>query len=161
MKRALVRNLTLSSIAVSILGFILLIAGIASGTPTTSTLADGTVSSTVTDANGALIGLGGLLLGISGIVGFVAWIGALVKTAQISSWGWFVIVFLLGPIALLIYSFIGPEMPATPVGYAPGYPPVGYPPVAYPPQTPPPAYPQPGVSPQQSNYPPPLPTAQG
>jgi hypothetical protein len=126
MKRSLVRKLTLISIGAAILGVILLIVTLATGGKTTSQLADGTTMVTVTSVNGALLAVSILFLVGGGIVNFVAWIGALIKTAQIRSWGWFVLVFLLNPLGLLIYSFAGPETPAA-IGYAPP-PQTGYPP---------------------------------
>jgi len=91
------------------------------------------------------------------VIYFVAWFGALIKTAQIQQMGWFVLILLLGFIPLLIYALAGPETPNTPaVVYVPppGYPPQpGYPPPpGYMPQ---PSYPLPAGYPPQPNYPPP------
>jgi hypothetical protein len=75
---------------------------------------------------------------------FVAWFGALIKTARIQQMGWFTLILLLGIIPLFIYALVGPETPNAPaVVYVPS---PGYPPQAgYPAQ---PGYPPP------SNYPP-------
>jgi len=55
--------------------------------------------------------LGSIILLIGGIVAFVAWIGALVKTAQLGRWGWFVCLIVFSIIAMLIYIFSGPQTP--------------------------------------------------
>jgi len=125
MKRSLIRKLTLISIGAAILGVILLIVTLATGGKTTSQLADGTTQVTITSVNLGLLALSLVFLIGGGIVNFVAWIGALIKTAQIRSWGWFVLVFLVNPIGLLVYSFAGPEAP-TAIAYMPeqtGFPP--------------------------------------
>ncbi len=49
------------------------------------------------------------LLGLGALAFVVAWIMGLVKTAQLSRWGWFVAVLLLGAIGTLIYGIAGPE----------------------------------------------------
>lgn len=82
----------------------------------TATCANGASdSATITNcatgvAGAALIGLVGIVLG--GICTLIAWIGGLIKTAQISRWGWFVLVLLLSPLGSLIYGFAGPETKA-------------------------------------------------
>ena len=126
MKRSLIRKLALSSIGVALLGGILLIVTIATGTKTTSQLADGTTMVSITSVNVGLLIVSILVLVAGGIVNFIAWVGALVKTAQIHSWGWFALVFFLNPIGMLIYSFVGPEVPAVmayPMPQQTGYPP--------------------------------------
>jgi hypothetical protein len=44
----------------------------------------------------------------------IAWIGALIKTAQLGQWLWFVLVLLLSGtvIMMLVYIFAGPTKPA-------------------------------------------------
>lgn len=44
----------------------------------------------------------------------IAWVGALIKTAQLRQWIWFVFLLCLSGITLLVYSFAGPETPAPP-----------------------------------------------
>jgi hypothetical protein len=160
MARPLVRNLTLASLGLLIVGIILLVASFAGSTisPSSVDVNGNTVPGTVTGNNGALFGLGLLLIFGGSIVHLVAYIGALIKTAQLQRWAWFVIVLLLSPIALLVYAFAGPDAPATPAypGYPQGYmPPQGpYGPQGqpYPPQQYPPQYPSQQYPPQQ--YPP-------
>ncbi len=55
-----------------------------------------------------------------------AWLGALLKLAELKRWGWFAVIFIcsfLGFFAMLLYVFIGPETVAPPrsSGYS-GYP---------------------------------------
>jgi hypothetical protein len=38
----------------------------------------------------------------------VAWIGALIRTAQSGRWGWFVLLLLFSGVSLLIYLLWGP-----------------------------------------------------
>jgi len=53
-------------------------------------------------------GISTLIFVVAGILGLIGWIMALVKTAQIARWGWFVAVLLLNPIGPLIYGLAGP-----------------------------------------------------
>jgi hypothetical protein len=45
---------------------------------------------------------------VASILATVAWVGALIKMAQLQRWGWFVGLLLFSGIALLIYVFAGP-----------------------------------------------------
>ena len=77
-------------------------------------------------ASPALV-LGYLVLGITGIVMLVMWIGALIKLGMQRAWGWFVGVLVLhllglGIIGMGAYAIAGPEdedlvviRPSTPV----------------------------------------------
>lgn len=63
-------------------------------------------SSSVYAAGVALAGIGGLIVAIS-------WILALISTAVLGRWGWFIVMLVLGLIGLMlimmiIYSFVGP-----------------------------------------------------
>jgi hypothetical protein len=49
-----------------------------------------------------------LLYIVGGIVFAVAWVSALIRTAQLHRWGWFLFLLLLSIIALPIYLFWGP-----------------------------------------------------
>jgi hypothetical protein len=160
MSRTLIRNLALTSVGLIVAGVILVFAGIASGNLSITTDPTTGEATSTGAPNAPVLALGVILLVGSAIVHLVAWIGALVKTAQIQQWVWFVLILLLGIIPLVIYGFIGPEAPNPPaVAY---YPPPGYPPQAgYPPQQPgypqqPQGYPpQPGYPQQPQGYPPP------
>jgi hypothetical protein len=81
----------------------------------------GAAHSTVDSATGAVTSVGNPGLVTAGvgvyIVGsillLIAWIGALVKTAQLGRWGWFVCLLLLSGLTMLIYIFGGPTTPAS------------------------------------------------
>jgi oligopeptide transport system ATP-binding protein len=45
---------------------------------------------------------------LSGVISLPSWIGALIRAAQMRTWGWFILVLLLGSIGSLIYSIYGP-----------------------------------------------------
>jgi hypothetical protein len=125
MSRSLSRTLYLIGIGILILGGILLAIGIPGGTTTT----DANGVHVTTPGNGALFGIGLTLMLLASIPMFVAWIGALVRTAQLGTWGWFVALLLVSGIAMLIYIFFGPDIPrrTAPIWSntpsAPGHPP--------------------------------------
>jgi hypothetical protein len=118
---------------------------------------------------GQLVGvvIGSFLWLAAAIIWLIAWIGALVRSAKMQSWVWFVIVLLLSGLGTLLYALLGPsDRPARamypPTSYPPsGYPPTNYPPSGYPPPSYPPSdYPQSGYEPTQyppAGYPPPPP----
>lgn len=54
----------------------------------------------------ALIGV--TIIIISLVLGAIAWVGALVKTAKLGRWGWFAFLLLLSYGTMLIYIFWGP-----------------------------------------------------
>lgn len=58
--------------------------------------------------NSMLTGIGALLVAIGALLAFIAWIGALIKTARLGRWGWFVFLLIFSGITLLIYIFAGP-----------------------------------------------------
>lgn len=56
------------------------------------------------------IGLfGAVILLVGGVVSLVAWISALIRSASMRSWVWFVIVLLFGSLATLFYALFGPS----------------------------------------------------
>jgi len=159
MSKSLSRTLYLIGLGVVIVATILLIAGLAGST--TGPGANGTTTITSV-GNPALVGIAVFVYVVGGILSFIAYIGALIKTAMLGRWGWFVCLLLISGITMLVYIFAGPEtrpvtqMAYPPQGYPqPGYPPPqGYPPQGYPqPGNPPAGYPQPGYPPPQG-YPP-------
>ena len=109
MKRSLSRTLYLIALGISIVGIILLFVSLIGSTPTTDT-SSGSIG------NPVLFGIALFLMFASAIPALIAWIGALVKMAQLSRWGWFVCLFFFSGIAMLIYIFAGPETPAVPQG---------------------------------------------
>jgi hypothetical protein len=89
--------------------------------------------------------IGSILWLISAVIWIVAWIGALVRSARMQTWVWFVIVLIFSGLGTLLYALFGPlDHPATT-----GYPPISYPQAGYPPSN----YPQPGYPP--ADYQPP------
>ncbi|HLH60102.1 MAG TPA: hypothetical protein VKV20_00350 [Ktedonobacteraceae bacterium] len=146
MSKALSRNLYLIGLAITIVAIILLFAGLA-GTQTYTDASGYTQVSSI--GNPALFGISIFLFVVAGIINLVAWIGALVKTAQLGRWGWFICLLLLSGITMLVYIFAGPTTRANPQVAAAGYAPAGYPQQGYPQQ----GYPQQGSYPQQGGYP--------
>jgi hypothetical protein len=61
-----------------------------------------------------IVGLvGALAVLLGGVVGAVAWIGALIRSARMQTWGWFAVVLLLLGLGTLLYALAGPqEQPA-------------------------------------------------
>jgi len=58
--------------------------------------------------NSMLTGLGALLVALGSLLAFIAWLGALIKTARLGRWGWFVFLLIFSGITMLIYIFAGP-----------------------------------------------------
>jgi len=160
-RKSLSRNLYLIGLGLIIVATALLFAGIAGSQTTTDASGYTQVTSL---GNPALFTTGIVLYIVAGIIDLIAWIGALVKMAQLGRWGWFICLLLFSGIAMLIYIFAGPETPAASQVTAATYPQqgypqpdyqAGYPPPSYPQQGgyPPPGYPQQGNYPQQGGYP--------
>ncbi|HEV8192811.1 MAG TPA: hypothetical protein VGP82_15205 [Ktedonobacterales bacterium] len=101
MSKSLSRNLYLLGILGFIVAFVVLTVSAAGATAN----ADGTI----TGGNAALALVSTLLFAVAGIITFIAWIGALIKTAQLQRWGWFVCLIVFSGITMLIYVFAGPE----------------------------------------------------
>ena len=101
------KSLTRTLYLIAIVGFIvgIVVGGI--GATQTTVDANGVASLTGTGALLALVGVA--LYIIAGILAFVAWIGALIKTAQLQRWGWFVCLIIFSGITMLVYIFAGPE----------------------------------------------------
>lgn len=116
MERKTSRNLYLVSLVLWIVGIILfaVAGGIAAANSTVN--ADGTVNTAASAGVGipALIAI--ILFIIAGILGLIAWIGALIKTAQLSQWVWFILLIVFSGITMLVYIFAGPTEPATTAG---------------------------------------------
>ncbi|MBA3825548.1 MAG: hypothetical protein H0X24_16825 [Ktedonobacterales bacterium] len=125
MSKPAIRNLSLGSLAGAILGFVFLfLSFIGAATQTTSDPATGATTVHINSVgNPALLVLSILLFIVAGIVGFIAWIGALIRTAKVQRWAWFAAILVIGPVVALIYSFVGPDAPS-----APAYPQSQYPP---------------------------------
>ncbi len=109
MRRSLSRTLYLIGLGMTILGAILLGVSLIGSTPSTE-------ASSGSIGNPVLFGISLFLMFVAAIPLLVAWIGALVKLAQLSRWGWFVCMFFFSGITMLIYIFAGPETPAVQSG---------------------------------------------
>jgi hypothetical protein len=103
--------LALGSIVLIILGVVFAVVAAAGAT----TNADGTIAASATTGIFGILALACYVIGA--ILALVAWIGGLIKTAQIGAWVWFVIVLILGSLGALIYGIAGPETRATPAAY--------------------------------------------
>ncbi len=109
MSRVLSRNLYLIGLGIMVVSFILLGVSLIGSTPSTET-SSGSIG------NPALFGFSFFVMFTAAVPLLIAWIGALVKMAQLSRWGWFICLLLFQGITMLIYIFAGPETPATPQG---------------------------------------------
>lgn len=113
MEVQLSKSLTRTLYLIAIIGFIVgIVVGTIGASQTTVDATTGAASLTGTGAILALVGVA--LYVIAGILAFVAWIGALIKTAQLQRWGWFVCLIVFSGITMLIYIFAGPETRPTP-----------------------------------------------
>jgi drug/metabolite transporter (DMT)-like permease len=106
MRKGVMRTLALIGFAGDILGFVLLGA---SGSLDLQTL---NVNSTITipnlaSGNHALFEAAAIVLTVAFIISLIAWIGGLVRTAQMRQWAWFVVMLVLGVVITLIYGFVG------------------------------------------------------
>ena len=91
------------SLGVTVIGACVLAASVPSG---------GTYSYQSASSGGLAVAL--IIIVIAVVMVFVAWIGALIHTAQFSRWGWFVSILLLGGLALLAYTIAFPDTPVYP-----------------------------------------------
>lgn len=53
--------------------------------------------------------IGVVILLIGSLISLIAWIGALVRSAKMGSWGWFVVVLIFSGLGTLIYVLAGPS----------------------------------------------------
>lgn len=121
MRKSTSRTLYLLGVAVAIVATVLLIPSLAGST--TSTDAYGAVHVT-SIGNPPLFAVSIALYCAAGILGFIAWIGALIRMAQFQEWTWFVLLIVLSGITMLVYIFAGPDQPRqrVPAWAPPGYP---------------------------------------
>ncbi|HET8909090.1 MAG TPA: hypothetical protein VFN11_19210 [Ktedonobacterales bacterium] len=106
MERKTSRNLYLASIVIFVVGLVLLIVagGAASANANSTSVGTGV---------GIMAIVSSLLFIVGGILATIAWIGALIKTAKLGQWVWFILVILFAPIMMLVYIFAGPTEPKT------------------------------------------------
>lgn len=133
MSKRIILWLEVIAIIVSIIGLAVFLPTVLSvaQTCTPEQLSAQTCTPTVSTGQGAGFVIGVLLFVVAGIVHLVAWIGALIRSAKMQTWGWFVIVLIFSGLGTLIYAIAGPSnQPAMAAYPAQGYPP------QYPPQYP-------------------------
>jgi hypothetical protein len=114
MRKSVSRALYLLALLLGIAGIVVFIYGASGGDMNTlrALMTSGHLF-VATDMNSSLLtGIGVLLVGIGSLLGFIAWIGALIRTAILGRWGWFVFLLIFGGIILLIYIFAGPTTSA-------------------------------------------------
>jgi hypothetical protein len=162
MKKKTIFWLVLTALILDIIGVVIFAPSIASAASHCTQEQINTNTCSITLQGGPLAGvvIGAILWVISGILWFVAWIGALVRSAKMGSWVWFVIVLIFSGLGTLIYAIAGPPDRPAPTAYPPtGYPPIGYPTTGYPPAGYQPGgyqsgYPAAGYPPPPPEYPP-------
>ena len=168
MRKRTILWLVVTAIILTIIGVVVFVPSIVAATHqcTQAQINAGTCSVNLNGGETAGVIAGGILWLISAILWLVAWIGALIRSAKMQSWVWFVIVLIFSGLGTLLYALFGPsDRPALatypmggyppPGGYSPpggpqpGYPPTSYPPPDYPPPSypPPPGYPPQGTPP--------------
>ena len=109
MERKTSRNLYLLGLVLGIIGAILF--AVAGGTAVALMNPDGTLNTGAGAGLGVLVIVALAAFLVAAVLGLIAWIGALIKTARLSQWIWFVLLLLIGPITMLIYIFAGPTEP--------------------------------------------------
>ena len=112
MSKVRIRNFTAIGLIGGLLGALFFVVGALVGAPT-STDATGTHLTAL--GNPPLFAAGLVLALAAGIVAGIAWIFALIRTAQLQRWGWFVCMLVMGSIVTLIWSLVGPDSPAPPM----------------------------------------------
>lgn len=110
------RKLYLSAIGLAIIGAILFFVGAAGAT---TSIDPNTGLATVSGGNPALSLVAIIVFVVAAIVSFIAWIGALIATAKMGRWGWFVLILILSGIGMLAYVIAGPKAPVQAMAYAP------------------------------------------
>jgi hypothetical protein len=115
MERSTSRNLYLAAIVLGIIATVLFFVGGAAAAAATTTNPDGTVNTTAGAGVGIMLIIAFIVWAVAGILSFIAWLGALIKTARLGQWLWFVLVLLLSwtGIMMLVYVFAGPTKPAS------------------------------------------------
>ena len=104
MSKSLSRNLYLLSILLTIIGGLSLARGVMEN--------PNPLHSTVNQlAHSLWLDVGAILVFVAGLLVFAAWIGALIRTAQLGRWIWFVFLILFSGLTLLLYIFFGPKTP--------------------------------------------------
>jgi hypothetical protein len=97
MSRATVRKVFVTGLVVWVVGAILALLTMKGGPAT----------------NGAVYSAGLALIAFGAAIEVVSWILAMISSAMLGRWGWFVVVLLLGLVGLqlfvlIVYSLVGP-----------------------------------------------------
>lgn len=127
MRKRTILWLDVIALLLAIIGAVVLIPTVLSAaqTCTQAQIDAGTCTPNVSAGVGAGIVICVILFIVAGILGTIAWIGALIRTAKMQTWGWFVVVLIFHGLGTLIYAIAGPsDQPVM----AAAYPPPGYPP---------------------------------
>ncbi len=146
MRKKTILWLVVTAIILAIIGFALVIPSIATAASHCTQQQINTNTCSVNLHGGQAVGviIGVILWFASAVLWLIAWIAALIRSARMQTWAWFVIVLIFSWLGTLIYAFFGPRERPAPTMYPPtSYPPPGYPPPGYPPPPgAPPPYPQ-------------------
>ena len=97
MSRATVRKVFVTGLVVWVVGMVLMLL----------THPSGQAPNTAVYAAGLMLVAAGILVGI------VSWILALISSAILGRWGWFIVTLILGiigllPLVMIVYSLVGP-----------------------------------------------------
>lgn len=124
MERKTSRNLYLGGIVLAIIATILIVVAsvIAAANATTGPDGQSQVPDSITTVLAILTIAAAAIYVIGAILAIVAWIGALIKTARLGEWVWFILLLILGGtgIMMLVYIFAGPTQPKAVAASAPG-----------------------------------------
>ncbi len=114
MERSTSRNLFLAGLVLGIIATVLFFVGGAAAAAGATTNPDGTVSTTAGAGIGIMLIIAFIVWAVAGILTFIAWLGALIKTARLGQWLWFILLLVLSwtGIMMLVYVFAGPTKPA-------------------------------------------------
>lgn len=117
MRKSVSRTLYLLALVFSIAAVVLIVLGLQGSTITTLQNGSSNVGALTNVGNPGLFFAGIAVSIVGGVLLLIAWIGALVRTAQLGRWGWFVCLIVLSGITMLLYIFIGPTTPANQPSY--------------------------------------------
>jgi hypothetical protein len=107
MRRSLVRRFFWGGLALIVVGVAVLLLSLTSGVTTVNNLGQA-----MTTPNGVPLFIAGVAICVIGAIAVnVAWIGALIRTAQLGQWAWFVFLFVFHGVMLLAYVIAGPDQP--------------------------------------------------
>jgi hypothetical protein len=127
MRKSVSRTLYLLAVVCAIGAAVLVFLGL-NGTTITTLPSNASYTDVINTVNNpALVIAGAAVAVIGSILALIAWVGALIRTAQLGRWGWFVCLLVLSGITMLVYIFAGPTTPANQPAYAGQYPPEQYP----------------------------------